>query len=134
MKRLFLLILSVVLCTIIVVGCVAGRKQGPAADSGRYGKYVYSLDSTQYLELRRDGSYVAATREHGPSGGFGRDLQSFSGSYEIKGDIVTIMPPRELDPKKIIPDENKSKLRFEGNTLMPVKKMRRYEGAKFIKR
>ncbi len=125
--------LLVVLCLIIYVGCVAGIKQEVGPDSGRYGKYIYSLDSTQYLDLRRDGSYVATVRVHHPSGKFGRELQSFSGSYEIKGDVVTLMPPRELDPKKVNPNQ-KSELRLEGNTLVPVKKMRRYEGAKFIKR
>ena len=125
MKRLISLILSVVLCLIILVGYVAGTKQEAGADDGPYGKYVFSADSTQYLELRPDGSCLIVTREYTPSGVPGKRLVSINGTYEIKGDIVSIGGPA-----------GKLDWRLEGNTLVPTQTKflpRGLEGAKYIK-
>jgi hypothetical protein len=125
MKRLISLILSVVLCLIIVIGYIAGTKQEASADDGPYGKYVFSADSTQYLELRPDGSCLIVTREYTPSGVPGKRLVSFSGTFEIKGDIVSFTGPA-----------GKLDWRLEGNTLVPTQPKllpRGLEGAKYIK-
>ncbi len=133
MTRLTIYI-SVVLCLIIVVGHMAGTKQEAGADDGRYGKYVLSVDPTQYIELRSDGSCLMGIRVLHPSGDFDRRLESFSGTYEIKGDIVTLKPILHGKAQNI-------EFRLEGNTLVPPKYeggtsgMRKtMEGAKYIKR
>jgi len=129
MKRSFLLILSVVLCPIIVVGYVAGTKQEAGADNGPNGKYVLSVDPTQYIELRSDGTCLVGAREYTPSGQTGK-LELLSGTYEMRGDIVTL---------KVIVSHGTlvSEFRLEDNTLVP-QKMKRVprglEGAKYIRR
>ena len=80
---------SVVLCLIIVVGCAAGTKQLAGADNEPYGKYVHSQDAASYLELRPDGSCRAGGRVRHPSGQVGEPFE-LKGTYEIKGDIVTL--------------------------------------------
>ncbi len=129
MKRIRSLILSLVLCLIIVVGYVVGTKQEAGADDGPYGKYFLSVDPTQYIELKTDGSCLVGAREYGPSGQPGKRLESFGGTYEIKGDIVTLVlkTPR---------GDMKSEFKLDGNTLVPTRKNvpRELEGAKYIKR
>ncbi len=134
MKRPISLILAVVLCLIIVVGYVAGTRQEAGADDGLYGKYVLSVDPTQYIELRSDGSCLVGIRVLHPSGDFDRTIESFSGTYEIKGDIVTLKPIMHGKVQNI-------EFRLEGNTLVPPKyqggtdRMRKaMEGAKYVKR
>jgi len=129
MKRLFLLILSVMLCLIIVVGYIAGTKRKASADNGPYGKYVLSTDSTQYIELKPDGSCLVGAKEYGPGGGTGK-LELLRGTYEIKGDVVTVKLGTAQKP--LI-----SEFKLEGNTLVPPKmKIARpgLEGAKYIKK
>jgi hypothetical protein len=120
MARLTIYI-SVVFCLIIVVGCVAGTKQQAGAYNEPYGKY-YSLRYPQdYLELKPDGSFLFRIRERDPSGGDrGRNLEA-SGTYKIKGDIVSVKP--------IIPSGlQEAELTLKGNTLVDKK------GEKWIKR
>lgn len=131
MKRLISLILSVALCLIIVVGFMSGTKQTAGADEGPYGKYFLSVDPVQYIELRADGSCIIGTRELGPSGGFLGSIRVFSGTYEIKGNILTIIGP----------EVKKLEWRIEGNTILPPEYKRgnlamnkSMEGAKYIKR
>ncbi len=129
MKRLISLILAAVLCMMIVAGYVMGTKQEAGADDGPYGKYVFSADPTQYVELKPDGSCLVAMREYTPSGHPGKQLESVSGTYGIKGDIVTFIlkTPR---------GDIKSEFKLEGNTLVSTRKNapRGLEGAKYIKR
>ena len=134
MKRVISLILSVALCMVISVSYVAGTKQAAGADNGPYGKYVLSADTTQYIELRPDGSCLMGIRVLHPSGDFDRSLELFSGTYEIKGDIVTLKPILHGKAQNV-------EFRLEGNTLMPPKyeggtdRMRKaMEGAKYIRR
>jgi len=101
------------------------------ADKAYYGKYFYSLDSTQFIELKPNGSFKFATRVHHPDGKFGKDLKYVTGPYEVKGDIVILMF-NEIDGEKI---HDKSDLKIEGNTLVPTRKMRgKFKGAKFMKK
>lgn len=130
MTRLTIYI-SVVLCLIIVAGYVAGTKQEAGADNEPYGIYVLSVDPVQYIELRTDGSCIIGTRELGPSGGFLGSIRVFSGTYEIKGNILTIIGP----------EVKKLEWRIEGNTILPPEYKRgnlamnkSMEGAKYIKR
>ena len=128
MKRVFLLILTVVVCWIIVVGYVGGVRQETGANNGPYGKYVLSTDPTQYIELKPDGSCLVGVREYTPSGKTGK-LELLSGTYETKGDIVTL----ELKaPRGTL----KSEFRLEGDSLVPEMKQvpRGLEGAKYMKR
>lgn len=62
----------------MVVGC--GSKP--------YGKYVKSQDSNQYLELRPDGNFFLKEKEM-----FMGTYFNASGTYEIKGNIVTLKTP-----------------------------------------
>ena len=128
MKRLAVYVL-VVSCLIIGIGYVAGTKQEVGAADGPYGKYFLSVDPTQYVELKPDGSCLIGMREYTPSGVAGRSVESLSGTYEIKGDIVTLIlkTPR---------GDMKSELKLEGNTLVPTRKNvpSGLEGAKYIKR
>ncbi|MFB3883857.1 MAG: hypothetical protein ACE144_01440 [Thermodesulfobacteriota bacterium] len=129
MKRLTSFMLSMALCLTIVVGYVEGTRQEGYADDGPHGKYVFSADPTQYVELRSDGSCLVVTREYTPSGHPGKQLESLSGTYEIKGDIVTFIlkAPR---------GDIRSELRLEGNTLVLTRKKvpPGLEGAKYIKK
>ncbi|MFB3883840.1 MAG: hypothetical protein ACE144_01355 [Thermodesulfobacteriota bacterium] len=134
MKRAVSLILSAVVCLTLGTGYVAGTRQDAGADEKPYGKYVFSADPTQYVELRPDSSCVIGIRVLGPSGGFEGTLQSFSGTYEIKGDIVTLKPVMHGKAQNI-------EFRLEGNTLVPPKyqggtdRMRKtMEGAKYIRK
>ena len=128
MTRLTIYI-SVVLCLIIVVGHMAGTKQEAGAADGPYGKYFLSVDPTQYVELKPDGSCLIGMREYTPSGVAGKSVESLSGTYEIKGDIVTLIlkTPR---------GDMKSEFKLDGNTLVPTRKNvpPGLEGAKYIKR
>jgi hypothetical protein len=128
MRRLTVCLL-VVSCLVIGIGYVTRIKQEAGADEGPYGKYVFSADPTQYVELRPDSTCLAVTREYTPSGHPGKKLESVSGTYEIKGDIVTFVlkTPR---------GDVRSELKLEGNTLVPARKNvpRGLEGAKYIKR
>ena len=68
-------------------------------------------------------------REYTPSGVAGKSVESLSGTYEIKGDIVTLIlkTPR---------GDMKSEFKLDGNTLVPTRKNvpPGLEGAKYIKR
>ncbi len=116
--------LLIVLCLIIGVGYVTGIQQEAVADDGPYGKYFYSLDSTQYFELKPDGKYVAAVRVHHPNRTFGEKLEFFTGKYVVKENIV-----------KFMGFSGNVELKLEGNTLALVKKRGLwFEDAKYIKR
>ncbi len=129
MKRIRSLILSAVLCVTIIVGYVEGTKQEAGAADGPYGKYFLSVDPTQYVELKPDSSCLIGMREYTPSGVAGKRVESLSGTYEIKGDIVTLIlkTPR---------GDMKSEFKLDGNTLVPTRKNvpPGLEGAKYIKR
>ncbi len=128
MKRVSLLILSVVLSSIILVGYMGVATQEAVADNGPYGKYLLSTDSTQYIELKPSGSCLIGAREYTPSGQTGK-LESLSGTYEVKGDMVIL----EL---KTARGTLKSEFRLEGNNLVPQRRPvpRGLEGAKYIKK
>ena len=116
MKRLFMLGLSLVLCTIIVVGFMSWTKQAAGADNGTYGKYVFPEDPSTYIELRPDGSCLFVARVYGPSGKPTDKISTVKGTYEIKGDIVTIKLISSNSSKYDIVD-----FRLEGNALVTIK-------------